>query len=103
MTDETKRIVDGMREGNFTHLADFIVSLSAELRQVKRERDAAVERLHQLRDCRLCDHERCANCRNYDDITMRNRYLSDNWRWGGVREHEQQSRQTQGQESPAAL
>ena len=66
--------------------AGLIERLYLELEQAEHERGAAIERLHDLRDCKLCDHERCANCRWFDDMTMRNRYLSDNWRWGGVQE-----------------
>lgn len=81
--------------------ADLIESLAAELEQVKRERDAAVE------DLRDADRIDCEHCASYDDAATEERcggadYLCDkctrtdcpcrtcrdcsNWTWRGVRE-----------------
>lgn len=101
MTDEAKLIVNILREcavatqcskcvvfceNNeclFTAAAKMIESLSAELEQVKRERDAAVEDLNASRMCRTCAHygddgfisKRCINCASHCL-----------WQWRGVKE-----------------
>ena len=70
--------------------ADLIESLAAELEQVKRERDAAVEDLRGY--CNVCMHwnrglmedacEHCRHSRPFDDDT----FEPDNWQWRGVKE-----------------
>lgn len=107
MTDEVNRIVEGMRNGNFTHLADFIASVYAELEQVKqerdglnillgqaqsmletrtRERDAAVEDLRKVAQAVSV----CFYCKSRDDEYVSNDCMdcinSCNWQWRGVKE-----------------
>lgn len=68
-------------------IADLIESLSAELEQVKRERDAAVEDI--LRGCHKCKHFKvmfngCTpdyDC-EYSDVCED----GDHWQWRGVQE-----------------
>lgn len=66
--------------------ADLIEALSAELEQVKRERDAAVEDLRCSARCIYCEHyakstqeEPCNTCMNYLD------YSKTKWQWRGVK------------------
>ena len=68
-------------------IADLIESLTAELEQVKRERDAAVEDLRCSARCIYCEHyakstqeEPCNTCMNYLD------YSKTKWQWRGVKE-----------------
>ena len=113
MTDEAKWCVDMLREGaccsycaiafptvgypypceerirtngNMDKAANLIESISAELEQVKRERDAAVE------DVRLavCDDLKCSTCmykgnesHMCDDCDV---HTFCNWQWRGVKE-----------------
>jgi len=56
--------------------------------QLERERDAAVEILHDFKMCAGCNHKGCADCRWFDDMTMKNKDLHDNWQWRGVQEVE---------------
>lgn len=59
--------------------ADQIESLSAELEQVKRERDAAVETMAENPRCETCKHYTpgyfCLGCKR-----------GDKWQWRGVKE-----------------
>ena len=107
MTEEAKLIVDtlryceesGARCGNCpsghdksgipnchsqSKIADLIESLSAQIEQVTRERDAAVEDMKIIRSCRQCktwqeyfkdngDVSPCEDCDMYS-----------NWQWRGV-------------------
>lgn len=109
MTDEIKKLVTDLREDaewaqanewetpitlgdNLTAAADLIESLSAELEQVKRERDAAVEDLH-LWGCFSCKHagyshsEICASC-VYNRNRIAKGYVSgkNRYEWRGVKE-----------------
>lgn len=93
MTDEAKDVVEALRivgDSLFDNAADLIESLSAELEQVKRERDAAVESMRGW--CAFCAHDErgkllrespvCLACmHNMDDED-----LEDNWQWRGVKE-----------------
>lgn len=63
-------------------IADLIESLSAELEQVKRERDAAVEDLKGDSFCRTCAHYGNGECISNDCHDCINRY---NWQWRGVK------------------
>ena len=54
------------------------------IRQLERERDTAVEILRDFNMCAGCNHNGCANCRRFDDVTRRNRDLQDNWEWCGI-------------------
>ena len=109
MTEEAKRAVEHLR-GNaefqwcsdcyvgdgcgdayhsnchFLRIADLIESLSAELEQVKRERDAAVEDLKGLCDvCAhrvTCDGPWCGDCDEFNGCTS----PCNNWQWRGVKE-----------------
>lgn len=56
----------------------------AYIQQLERERDAAVEILHDFKMCAGCNHKGCADCRWFDDMTMKNKDLRDNWQWRGV-------------------
>ena len=58
----------------------------AYIQQLERERDAAVEILRDFKMCAGCDHKGCADCRWFDDVTMKNKDLHDNWQWRGVQE-----------------
>lgn len=63
--------------------ADLIESLAAELEQVKRERDAAVDDLSAHRHCDDCglyelQGVRCMQCRRYTERPY--------WQWRGVKE-----------------
>ena len=63
--------------------ADLIESLSEQLEQVTKERDAAVEDLEAHRPCDACGYYElqgydCMNCRRYTDRPM--------WRWRGLQE-----------------
>lgn len=67
-------------------VADLIESLTAELEQVKRERDAAVEDLRCSARCIYCEHyakstqeEPCNTCMNDLD------YSKTKWQWRGVK------------------
>lgn len=85
MTDEAKLIVDGMREGNFTHLADFIASLSAELKRVKHERDAAIADMKDIVD----NYVVCMHCKKRDEESGACDKWHDQdgcWQWRGVKE-----------------
>lgn len=108
MTDEAKRCVEALRwaiahadctdkdctcpvvheceHSSFIYCdsavaADLIESLSAELKQVKRERDAAVEDLEMLAECETCIHDDDEACDHCCDVTTRG-----NWQWRGVKE-----------------
>lgn len=63
----------------FDTAADLIESLSAELEQVKRERDAAVETMAENPRCETCKHYTpgyfCLGCKR-----------GDKWQWRGVKE-----------------
>ena len=107
MTEEAKQCVQYCREWyqaftnkgrgdeptvkEFLEVADLIESLSAELEQVKRERDAAVEDLsdHGML-CVLCMHENKAvdeePCKSCSHASTVNRHT--NWQWRGVKEEE---------------
>ena len=98
MTDEAKRCVEKLRntaeslkkdsmayfsDEDFILAADLIESLAAELEQVKRERDAAVEDLSAHRPCDACglyelQGVRCMQCRRYTERPY--------WQWRGVKE-----------------
>lgn len=107
MTDEAKKIRDAkflagyLRSAyaesapakmRFLEAADLIESLSAELEQTKRERDAAVMDLktlvHSCSACNICAHyafdeedesRTCADC----DVET-----CSNWQWCGVQKEE---------------
>jgi len=105
MTDKVERIVDALRvicseyeccecpSDAWCHnkgqcldwdAADLIESLSAELEQVKRERDAAVKDLRTNKSC--CT---CINDDTKDHLPFACSYCGDkhiNWRWRGVKE-----------------
>ena len=98
MTEEAKLIVNTLREcavatqcskcvvfcGNseclFTAAANMIESLSAELEQVKRERDAAVEDLKDFCSCHHCQHYK----RDCNDKCYFVTGLKPDWQWRGV-------------------
>ena len=61
--------------------ADLIESLSAELEQVKRERDAAVEDLKDFCSCHHCQHYK----RDCNDKCYFVTGLKPDWRWRGVK------------------
>ena len=65
-------------------LENHIGELTEMVRQLERERDAAVEILHDFKMCAGCNHKGCADCRWFDDMTMKNKDLHDNWQWRGV-------------------
>lgn len=90
MTDKAKLIVDGMREGNFTHLADFIASLSAELKRVKHERDAAIADMKDIAD----NYAVCMHCKKCDDESGACDKWHDKdgcWEWRGVQKPKEKS------------
>lgn len=76
----------------FTAAAKAIESLAAELEQVKRERDAAVEDLKGLCDIcahfKTCDGPWCGDCDSFDECKSpcRTCLAESNWQWRGVKE-----------------
>lgn len=112
MTEEAKRCVVALRtkcreegscdvcgKNSFCHVhgdeelsdlaADLIESLSAELEQVKRERDAAVEDLRKV--CLATEVCFCCKSRNTDYTEYVSNDCMDcikhcNWQWRGVKE-----------------
>jgi hypothetical protein len=106
MADEVRRIVEWLRVEScnsciFSRLgdcrsfddclertaADLIESLSAELEQVKQERDAAVEDLRSAAYCGDCvnyttaiENEPCKAC------LVNRGFTKPNWQWRGVKE-----------------
>ena len=99
MTEEAKRAVEHLRENaefqwcsdcyvgdgcgdhsncHFLRIANLIESMYAELEQVKRERDAAVETMAENPRCETCKHYTpgyfCLGCRR-----------GDKWQWRGVK------------------
>lgn len=115
MTDEAKLCVNTLREcavatqcskcvvfcGNdeclFTAAAKVIESLAAELEQIKRERDAAVEQVKVLGACAYCKHDSfcshtipdCMNCKNERCPCYVCGHQSQ-WQWRGVQEEPKQ-------------
>ena len=74
---------------HYTRMADLIESLSAELTQVKRERDAAVEDLWGV--CRACIHYNDGKiicCCKFEECThgADDWDSEDHWQWRGVKE-----------------
>lgn len=67
-------------EDLFRNAANLIESLSAELEQVKRERDAAVEDMVRL--CAICVH--CRGCDEWDDEVCMTCNNKSKWQWRGV-------------------
>ena len=117
MTDEAKRCVESCREwyqafsnkgkGNEPSVkellttADLIESLAAELEQVKRERDAAVEDIRKAAwcCCHVCKHyyqpdpnTRIHSCKKYGDFDKHDFIADDGsifcgaFEWRGVKE-----------------
>ena len=76
---------------SISHIADLIESLSAQLDQVTRERDAAVRMLDG--ECHACTHnscgepsrekEVCRTCLNNEDAWW-GYELKDHWQWRGA-------------------
>ena len=66
--------------------ADLIESLSAELEQVKREREAAIEELRRTLDCSICKHNESSggDC----DGWGRCGFSKPKWQWHGVTKEE---------------
>ena len=70
------------------HIADLIESLAAELEQVKRERDAAVEDVAKLK--------RCEHCRGYEEFLKPDGNIErcneceerSHWQWRGVKKED---------------
>lgn len=107
MTEDVKRIVEGLRFCAYevactgcmaddfccgeddikNRAADLIEQLTAELEQVRRERDAAIYDLTEHgQNCHTCRHydktvndDPCANCRGG--------YIEEHWQWRGVQEN----------------
>lgn len=114
MTEEAKRTVEHLRENaefqwcsdcyvgdecggayhsncHFLRIADLIESLSAELEQVKQERDAAVKDLRTFTEpCRACVHvgsnDICHECGF--ELIEGHHITRTNWQWRGVKEEE---------------
>ena len=94
MTEEARRLIDALRQidendceyeardvvTNLNKAANLIESLSAQLDQVTRERDAAVEDMILGRICATCRYHnnsatsKCAGCLSWHS----------NWQWRGV-------------------
>ena len=71
----------------FDTAADLIESLSADLEQVKRERDAAVEALQDSVLCEECEHYEKSMQEEPCNACMKSPYcFKPNWRWRGVKE-----------------
>ena len=110
MTEEARKIVNAMRfkedfeciecpipAGNCDEnclldaAANLIESLSEQLDRVTRERDAAVEQIHEIKACRHCVHgEFCPDEVEGCDVCPKNPcpckscYKDSNWQWIGV-------------------
>ena len=92
MTDNEKDVVEGLRlagDSLFDNAADLIESVSAELEQVKRERDAAVKDLRTFTEpCRACAHvgsnDICHECRF--ELIEGHHITRTGWQWRGVKE-----------------
>ena len=96
MTDEAKRLVEHLRNGEISQAMAFdasclIVYLDAALEHTKREMDAAVEDLWGV--CRACIHYNDGEiicCCKFEECThgADDWDSEDHWQWRGVRKEE---------------
>lgn len=66
--------------------ADLIESLAAELEQVTRERDVAVERLAEFAPCSECAHHRNNDGNCSGELYCKSHNTGFTWQWRGVKE-----------------
>ena len=99
MTNEVKSLAGYLRiayaesapaKMRFLEAADLIESLSAELEQVKRERDAAVEDIKEAAKtgclCYVCTHNRRGYCEAFEHGIFNATVMCGQYKWRGQQE-----------------